>query len=76
VLKQLNPLDALVLQRLSSVGHFIPPNQFAQAQHLDANDAATSILYLHDLKCVEQAPTAYAFNLSPRGKALLKAIST
>jgi hypothetical protein len=76
VLKQLNPLDALILQRLSSVGHFIAPHQFAQAQHLDTNDAATSILYLHDLKCVDQAPTdAFAFKLSPRGIALLKAIS-
>ena len=77
VLKQLNPLDALILQRLSSVGNFINPHQFAQAQHLDTNDAATSILYLHDLKCVDQAPTAaYTFKLSPRGIALLKAISS
>lgn len=76
ILKQLNPLDALVLQRLSSVGSFINPPQFATAQHLDANDAATSILYLLDLKCVEQSPSvAYAFKVSPRGNALLKALS-
>jgi hypothetical protein len=76
VLKQLNPLDALILQRLAPVGNFIAPHQFAQAQHLDTNDTATSILYLHDLKCVDEAPTAaYSFKISPRGLALLKAIS-
>jgi len=76
ILKQLNPLDAIVLQRMSSVGSFINPPQFAIAQHLDTNDAATSILYLLDLKCVEQSPSVpYAFKVSPRGNALLKALS-
>jgi hypothetical protein len=76
ILKQLNPLDALVLQRLSSIANFIAPNSFAQGQHLDANDTATSFLYLLDLKCLQQAGDgSYSFKLSPRGVALLKAIS-
>ncbi len=73
VLKQLNPLDALVLQRLSSVGNFINPHNFAQGQHLDTNDAATSLLYLFDLKCLQQAADgSYAFKLSPRGGRFIK----
>ncbi|MCO6763715.1 DUF4393 domain-containing protein, partial [Streptomyces sp. EL5] len=31
VLKQLNPLDALILQRLAAVGNFTSPNSFAEA---------------------------------------------
>ncbi|TFW56990.1 DUF4393 domain-containing protein [Bradyrhizobium sp. MOS001] len=77
VLKQLNPLDALVLQRRTGVGNFINPHQLALAQHLETNDTATSILYLLDLKCVEQAPNGtYAYKTSPRGIALLKALSS
>ena len=77
VLRQLNPLDALVLQRLSSVGNFISPHHFAQAQHLDSNDTATSFLYLHDLKCLQQAADgSYSYKLSPRGIALLKAVGS
>ncbi|ERF81438.1 DUF4393 domain-containing protein [Bradyrhizobium viridifuturi] len=76
VLKQLNPLDALILQRLAAVGNFTSPNSFAQAQHLDSNDTATSVLYLLDLKCVEQAANgSFSFKLSPRGLSLLKALS-
>jgi hypothetical protein len=76
ILKQLNPLDAVVLQRLSTVGNFISPNGFAQGQHLDTNDVALSFLYLLDLKCLQQAGDAsYSFKLSPRGIALLKAVS-
>ncbi|GGI32030.1 Abi-alpha family protein [Bradyrhizobium guangdongense] len=76
VLKQLNPLDALVLQRLTAAGNFINPHQLAQAHHLDTNDTATSILYLLELKCVEQAPSGTsAYKTSPRGIALLKALS-
>jgi hypothetical protein len=76
VLKQLNPIDALILQRLSTIQNFIYPNQFAQAQHLDDNDVFTSFLYLHDLKCLQQSTTnAAQYMLSPRGIALLKAIS-
>lgn len=76
ILKQLNPLDALVLQRIATVVGFIRPQSFAQAQHFDTNDTATSLLYLFDLKCVEQAPTDLnAFKISPRGTALLKALS-
>jgi hypothetical protein len=75
VLKQLNPLDALVLQRLSSVKRFIDPLTFAKGQFLDPDDAALSFLYLLDLKCVQQSPSAYAFSLSPRGIALMKAVS-
>ena len=76
ILKQLNPLDALVLQRLSTISTFISPHQFSQGQHLDSNDAATSFLYLHDLKCLQESTTSrYQFMLSPRGLALLKAIT-
>jgi hypothetical protein len=76
ILKQLNPLDALVLQRLSTVADFINPNSFAQGQHLDTNDAALSFLYLLDLKCLQQAGDgSYNFKLSPRGIALLRAVS-
>jgi hypothetical protein len=76
VLKQLNPLDALILQRLLSVGNFINPHQFAQGQQMDTNEAALSILYLLDLKCVEQATDrSFAYRISPRGKALLKAVA-
>jgi len=76
ILKQLNPLDALVLQRLSTVTDFTYPNNFAQGQHLDTNDAAMSFLYLFDLKCVQQAGDgSFQFKLSPRGVALLRAVS-
>jgi len=76
ILKQLNPLDALVLQKLAAHANFISPYQFSQAQHLDSNDAATSFLYLYDLKCLQQNTTSnYEFMLSPRGLALLKAIT-
>jgi hypothetical protein len=74
ILKQLNPLDALVLQRLSTIADSIHPRRFAQAQHLDANDVATSFMYLVDLKCVDLVPHGnYDFKISPRGIALLKA---
>lgn len=76
ILKQLNPLDAIVLQRLSTVGNFVNPNGFAQGQHLDPNDAAMSFLYLLDLKCLQQAGDgSYNFKLSPRGIALLRSVS-
>ena len=76
ILKQLNPIDALILQRLSSFQAHVYPHAFAQAQHLDTNDAATSFLYLFDLKCLQELTTStYQFMLSPRGTALLKAIS-
>jgi len=75
VLRQLNPLDALILQRLSSVANFVNPHRFAQAHNLDTNDTVTSILYLLDLKCVDQAPNGgNDFKISPRGNALLKAL--
>jgi hypothetical protein len=76
ILKQLNPIDALILQRLSTLKSFVSPHQFAQGQHFVANDAATSFLYLFDLKCLQESTTSkYEFMLSPRGLALLKAIS-
>jgi hypothetical protein len=75
ILKQLNPLDALMLQRLSTVSNFVYPNSFAQGQHLDYNDVALSFLYLLDLKCLQQAGDgSFQFKLSPRGVSLLKAI--